>query len=455
MRSLVAVLAAASLIQAPAAAGWTWPVDGPVVRTFAFGSDPYAAGQHRGIDIGAAPGTTVRAAAAGTVSFAGTVPSGGRTVTVQTPGGLSVTYLELGATRVARGTDVAEGDEVGAVGSAEHVHLGVRVTADAHGYLDPLQFLPARPAAPARPDAPDPPVPAAAQVQPAAGGDPLPPVAAEPASKAKAEPEPASKAVVDAEPAPKAVSEPAPRPKPESEPVQPTQAPPTAVREPSPAADAHAPVAPVAADALSASEEARGLGLERLPAAAGRNRTEVSAAKDDDTSEQRPSRSDPRGAAAESDRARRGTGPGTTRPAFVDERPRGGATHEKWQTDAAGVVRGNGGPTVVARAPGLTDTQQGPRVGYAALTGCLALLLLGIGMVVRRIRRPHESLRSVCRAGQARCPLGRTRPPRLIHACARSRQAGWPTSETRRRRLAVPRGPLPRPRRRSPVGVPA
>ena len=108
MSRLVAVLAVAVLAQAPAALAWTWPVDGPVLRPFAFGTDPYAAGQHRGIDIGGAHGTAVRAATAGTVSFAGTVPSSGRTVTVRTADGLSVTYLELGAVAVGRGDEVAE-----------------------------------------------------------------------------------------------------------------------------------------------------------------------------------------------------------------------------------------------------------------------------------------------------------------------------------------------------------
>ena len=36
------------------------PVDGPVLRTFSFDrAQPYAGGQHRGIDVGAAPGSAV------------------------------------------------------------------------------------------------------------------------------------------------------------------------------------------------------------------------------------------------------------------------------------------------------------------------------------------------------------------------------------------------------------
>src|SRR5437879_13619186 len=63
----------------PSAGAWTWPVTGPVLQGFSFDpAHPYAAGQHRGIDVGAsvsgAPGV---ATAAGAVSFAGPVPASG------------------------------------------------------------------------------------------------------------------------------------------------------------------------------------------------------------------------------------------------------------------------------------------------------------------------------------------------------------------------------------------
>jgi hypothetical protein len=141
------------------ALAWTWPVDGPVLRQFELGSDPYAAGQHRGIDIGAPTGTSVRAPAAGSVSFAGTVPVGGRTVTIRTADGYSVTLVHLGSIGVVRGTNVAEGSAVGTVGPSgdpegpePYLHLGIRLTADPNGYLDPLTFLPARDAPSSAPD---------------------------------------------------------------------------------------------------------------------------------------------------------------------------------------------------------------------------------------------------------------------------------------------------------------
>ena len=110
------------------------------------------AGQHRGIDVGGAVGESVRAPIAGTVSFAGSVPAGGRALTIRTGDGYSVTLLQLGSIAVQRGDEVGEGARVGAVGESSdavtrepHVHLGVRRTVDEEGYLDPLAFLPERP----------------------------------------------------------------------------------------------------------------------------------------------------------------------------------------------------------------------------------------------------------------------------------------------------------------------
>ena len=210
----------ATLLGAPPAHAWTWPVDGPVLRPFLFGDDPYAPGLHRGIDIAAAPGTAVRAPRAGLIRFAGTVPGNGRTVTIETAEGYSVTLLHLGAFSVARGATVAEGDSVAVVGPSdgiEHelpsVHLGVRVTADPQGYVDPLPLLPV--AAPVVPEASEPAPPA----------DPEPSV-----------PETPSEAPEGSEPEPPADQEPV------VEPPVPVEVPVSSVPEP-----AHAPTVELAA----------------------------------------------------------------------------------------------------------------------------------------------------------------------------------------------------------------
>jgi hypothetical protein len=139
------------LLWTPVASAWSWPVQGPVLQPFSYDeSHAYAAGQHRGIDIGAdAAGETVVAPATGTVTFAGTVPTNGQSVTIGTADGYSVTLTHLGSILVAKGASVAEGDPIGTIGpsgtpevSSPYVHLGIRVTTDPNGYVDPLVLLP-------------------------------------------------------------------------------------------------------------------------------------------------------------------------------------------------------------------------------------------------------------------------------------------------------------------------
>ena len=160
---MVALLA--FLVLAPNASAWAWPVDGPVLRPFVDGSDPYAGGQHRGIDIGAPTGADVRSAAGGIVSFVGQLPHQGLCLTVRTSDGYSVTLVHLGSIAVTTGTQVSEGDVVGTIGptgdvegTEPYVYLGVRLTADPNGYLDPQTLLPPR-QAPERPPATQPPAP--------------------------------------------------------------------------------------------------------------------------------------------------------------------------------------------------------------------------------------------------------------------------------------------------------
>ena len=139
------------LIWTPAAYAWSRPVQGPIVQPFVYDeAHPYAAGQHRGVDLGAeSAGETVVAPAAGTVSFAGTVPTSGKSVTIETADGYSVTLTHLGSIAVVERATVAEQQAVGTVGPSgtpevdgPYVHLGIRATADPNGYIDPLSLLP-------------------------------------------------------------------------------------------------------------------------------------------------------------------------------------------------------------------------------------------------------------------------------------------------------------------------
>src|SRR5262245_17638733 len=122
-RILLLVLVGVCVLPGPAQA-WTWPTRGAVLRPFSFDrSHPYAGGQHRGTDVAGASGSDVLAAAGGTVSFAGSVPTSGRVVTVETPDGYSVTFTHLGAIAVRKGASIREGDAVGSVGPSGDVEL--------------------------------------------------------------------------------------------------------------------------------------------------------------------------------------------------------------------------------------------------------------------------------------------------------------------------------------------
>ena len=175
----------AALVAAPGASAWAWPVDGPVLRPFVAVGDPYAGGQHRGMDIGAPTGSDVRSVTAGVVSFVGQLPRHGLCLTIRTEDGWSATLVHLGSIGVTVGTQVGEGDVVGAIGPSgepegaePYVHLGIRLTADANGYVDPLTLLPQQ-------RAPEQPPPQQAQAQVPAPTAPMS-VAAPPRSVARA-----------------------------------------------------------------------------------------------------------------------------------------------------------------------------------------------------------------------------------------------------------------------------
>jgi murein DD-endopeptidase MepM/ murein hydrolase activator NlpD len=100
---------ACALVGAPGAFGWAWPADGPVLREFSLGDNPYAAGQHRGIDIALEGARKVRAPASGEVTFAGQVPTHGLTVTIATADGYKASLTHLGPLLVKKGESVGEG----------------------------------------------------------------------------------------------------------------------------------------------------------------------------------------------------------------------------------------------------------------------------------------------------------------------------------------------------------
>jgi murein DD-endopeptidase MepM/ murein hydrolase activator NlpD len=123
------------------AAGWRWPLRGPVVGAFHLSPHaPFARGQRRGIDVSAAPGAEVRVACPGRVTFAGSLPRRGLAVSVRC-GALVATYLGLGRLAVRAGLRVGRGQGLGALGPSGRLRLGARRAGDRRGYLDPRTLL--------------------------------------------------------------------------------------------------------------------------------------------------------------------------------------------------------------------------------------------------------------------------------------------------------------------------
>jgi hypothetical protein len=212
---LTAFLSLAAALAGPAQAAWLWPVSGEVITPYRNGSDPYAGGQHRGIDIAAAVGTPVVASAAGEVRFAGTAGSSGLTVSVRTGDGFDTSYLHLSSLAVRAGEHVSGGERLGAVGTtgersaaAPHLHFGVREAGTRHASLDPLSLLPPPPAPP--PAQPPDPAPAPAPLTPGPAPAPVPRMA--PAPGRAPRPVPAPGRAPHQQPAPRGAPRPIPAP---------------------------------------------------------------------------------------------------------------------------------------------------------------------------------------------------------------------------------------------------
>ncbi|WP_435879429.1 murein hydrolase activator EnvC family protein [Streptomyces tirandamycinicus] len=133
-----------------AARAAVWPVGPPrpsVVRGWAPPPSPYGRG-HRGVDLAAPPGTEVRAAAPGRVSFAGPVAGRGvLSIELTGTGGLPLrTTYEPVRPLVRPGALVSEGQVVAVVAEGSShcppgcLHWGLRRGDE---YLDPLSLLPA------------------------------------------------------------------------------------------------------------------------------------------------------------------------------------------------------------------------------------------------------------------------------------------------------------------------
>ena len=125
-----------------------WPVKGEILSDFG----PKGRGQRNdGVNIAAAAGSSVKAAASGTVVYAGnSIPAFGNLVLVKHPGGWASLYGNLGKITVSNNAQVSQGQEVGTAGISgavdrPQVHFELRYAEDprekAKPY-NPLALLP-------------------------------------------------------------------------------------------------------------------------------------------------------------------------------------------------------------------------------------------------------------------------------------------------------------------------
>jgi murein DD-endopeptidase MepM/ murein hydrolase activator NlpD len=129
-------------LPSPSAAGFIWPIEGTL--TSGFG---YRWGRmHEGVDIAAAEGTPIRAAADGTVILMQSeYESGGygNYTCIDHGGGLSTCYAHQSSFATSTGAQVSQGDLIGYVGNTghsygAHLHFEVRING---APTDPLGYL--------------------------------------------------------------------------------------------------------------------------------------------------------------------------------------------------------------------------------------------------------------------------------------------------------------------------
>ena len=123
----------------PSAAGFIWPVNGPVTSGFGWRWGRL----HEGIDIGVGYGTPIRAAAAGRVVYAGWMSGYGNLVAIDHGGGVSTAYGHQEQVAVSYGQHVDLGQVIGYVGCTghcfgPHLHFEVRINGSP---VDPLGYL--------------------------------------------------------------------------------------------------------------------------------------------------------------------------------------------------------------------------------------------------------------------------------------------------------------------------
>ncbi len=124
---------------------FSYPVSASITSSFGTRVHPILGYRrfHAGVDFGASHGSTIRAADAGTVIFAGWYGGYGRSVIISHGGGLTTLYAHASAAYVKEGASVQKGEPIAAVGSTglstgPHLHFEVRKNGEP---VNPMSYL--------------------------------------------------------------------------------------------------------------------------------------------------------------------------------------------------------------------------------------------------------------------------------------------------------------------------
>lgn len=121
------------------------PLSGTITSRFGSRTSPGGVGStnHKGLDIAAKQGTSIKAAASGTVIFAGYKGSLGNLVIIDSGKGVETYYGHCSKLYVSKGQKVKAGEKIAAVGqtgtaTGPHLHLEVHVKGAA---VNPQKYL--------------------------------------------------------------------------------------------------------------------------------------------------------------------------------------------------------------------------------------------------------------------------------------------------------------------------
>lgn len=121
------------------------PISGVITSRYGHRSSPGGIGStnHKGMDISAKAGTTIKVAAAGTVKFAGYKGSLGNLVIIESEKGIETYYGHCSKIYVKKGQKVTAGDKIAAVGqtgaaTGPHLHLEIHVNGKV---INPQKYL--------------------------------------------------------------------------------------------------------------------------------------------------------------------------------------------------------------------------------------------------------------------------------------------------------------------------